>query len=266
MYFIFLYIIAGLGAGIVTGLAGLSAAVVITPLLVSLGGMDSYDVVAIALSSDVLASAISAFTYYKNKNIDIKRGLLIMGPAFLFTVIGSYVGYRFSLESPDGIGLYSIIATTYLGLKFIFMPITKEKTDAMRHHRKWVQILLSIGSGVVIGIICGFAGAGGGAMMLFALTVLLAYDLKTAVGTSTMIMAIIALTGGVSHYMMGGSLNITALLICIIFTVIGALWAAQFANKCEEKKLNRTVGILLTVLGIVTLVIKLLPANQSFAG
>lgn len=38
MYFIMLCILAGLGAGIVTGLAGLSAAVVITPLLVSLGG------------------------------------------------------------------------------------------------------------------------------------------------------------------------------------------------------------------------------------
>ena len=33
-----IYIIAGLGAGIVTGLAGLSAAVVITPLLVSACG------------------------------------------------------------------------------------------------------------------------------------------------------------------------------------------------------------------------------------
>ena len=102
MYFIMLCILAGLGAGIVTGLAGLSAAVVITPLLVSLGGMDSYDVVAISLASDVLASAISAFTYYKNKNIDIKRGLIILGPAFLFTVAGSYIGYKFSIVTPDG--------------------------------------------------------------------------------------------------------------------------------------------------------------------
>ena len=92
MYFIFLCIIAGLGAGIVTGLAGLSAAVVITPILVSMGGMDSYDVVAVALASDVLASALSAYTYYRNKNIDIRRGLIILGPAIVFSVIGSYIG------------------------------------------------------------------------------------------------------------------------------------------------------------------------------
>lgn len=39
------YLIAGLGAGIVTGLAGLSAAVVITPLLVSLCNWSGYDAV-----------------------------------------------------------------------------------------------------------------------------------------------------------------------------------------------------------------------------
>lgn len=261
MYFIMLCILAGLGAGIVTGLAGLSAAVVITPLLVSLGGMDSYDVVAISLASDILASAISAFTYYKNKNIDIKRGLIILGPAFLFTVAGSYVGYKFSIVTPDGIGLYSMLATTYLGLKFIISPITEEKTSKVKKHRKWLQIALSIGSGVVIGLICGFAGAGGGAMMLFALTVLLGYDLKTAVGTSTMIMTIIALTGAASHYIMGCKLHPMAMVICVVSTIIGATWAARFANRCEEKRLNRTVGIILTILGVITFVVKVVPAS-----
>lgn len=61
----FVYICAGLGAGIVTGLAGLSAAVVITPMLVSLCGWASYDAVTVALASDVLASLLSAYTYYK---------------------------------------------------------------------------------------------------------------------------------------------------------------------------------------------------------
>ncbi len=259
MYFIFLCIIAGLGAGIVTGLAGLSAAVVITPILVSMGGMDSYDVVAVALASDVLASALSAYTYYRNKNIDIRRGLIILGPAFVFSVIGSYIGYWFSLESPHGIGFYSIVATTFLGVKFFVSPITQEKTEKMQGKKPGVQIVLSILSGVVIGIICGFAGVGGGAMMLFALTVLLGYDLKTAVGTSTMIMTVIALTGAVSHYSMGCKLNLTALGVCAVFTVLGALWAARFANKCEEKKLNRTVGIILTILGIVTFLVKIFP-------
>ncbi len=260
MYFIFICIIAGLGAGIVTGLAGLSAAVVITPLLVSLGGMESYDVVAIALASDVLASALSAYTYYRNKHIDIKRGFLILGPAFVCSVAGSYIGYHFSLAAPQGIGLYSIVATTYLGFKFVLFPVSSDKTKKNKDRKRWIQLWLSVLSGIVIGLICGFAGVGGGAMMLFALTDLLGYDLKTAVGTSTMIMTVIAFTGAVSHYAMGCTLNIKALVLCVIFTVLGAYFAARFANKCEEKQLNRIVGIILTLLGISTLMVKFFPA------
>ena len=67
-------LIAGLGAGIGTGLAGLSAAAVISPMLISFLGVPAYQAVGIALSSDVLASAISAYTYGKNKKLDIKNG------------------------------------------------------------------------------------------------------------------------------------------------------------------------------------------------
>lgn len=56
----FLYMLAGLGAGAITGLAGLSAAVIITPVLVSLCGWQSYDAVTVALASDILASLLLA--------------------------------------------------------------------------------------------------------------------------------------------------------------------------------------------------------------
>ena len=65
-------LIGGLGAGIGTGLAGLSAAAVISPMLITFLGMPAYQAVGIALASDVLASAVSAYTYGKNKNLDIK--------------------------------------------------------------------------------------------------------------------------------------------------------------------------------------------------
>lgn len=70
---IFIYILAGLGAGVGTGLAGLSAAAVISPMLITFLGFPAYEAVGISLASDVLASAVSAYTYGKNKNLDIKK-------------------------------------------------------------------------------------------------------------------------------------------------------------------------------------------------
>ena len=68
--------IAGIGAGLGTGFAGMSAAAVISPMLITFLGMPAYEAVGIALASDVLASAVSAYTYGKNKNLDVKMVLL----------------------------------------------------------------------------------------------------------------------------------------------------------------------------------------------
>ncbi len=123
------YILAGAGAGVVTGLAGLSAAVVITPLLVSVCEWQSYDAVTVALAADVLASLLTAYTYYKNKNIDLKNGMLVAITAFIGTIIGSYCGYLFSQSQPDGLGYISMITTIGLGIKFLIKPI-EEGHDA----------------------------------------------------------------------------------------------------------------------------------------
>ena len=84
-------ILAGLGAGLGTGFAGMSAAAVISPMLITFLGMDPYQAIGIALASDVLASAVSSYEYGKNKNLDIKNGLIMMISVLTFTVVGSYI-------------------------------------------------------------------------------------------------------------------------------------------------------------------------------
>lgn len=164
-----LYILAGLGAGVVTGLAGLSAAVVITPVLVSLCGWASYGAVTVALASDVLASLLSAYTYYKNKNIDLKRGSLVTVTAFLGTIIGSYCGYLFSQQSPDGLGYISMLTTVFLGFKFLLKPITGGHDAAAASGPSTGKTILAMVLGCGIGWVCGFTGSGGGILMLTVL-------------------------------------------------------------------------------------------------
>lgn len=250
------YILAGLGAGIVTGLAGLSAAVIITPMLVSLAGWSSYDAVNVALASDVLASLLSAYTYYKNKNIDLKRGAYVTVTAFIGTILGSYCGYLFSQTNPDGLGYLSMATTILLGVKFLRKPVTggMDVAGTRKIDNKTRKAMFY---GMIIGWVCGFTGSGGGVLMLMVFTVILGYNLKIAVGTSTMIMSLVALTGSISHITMGAKLYPFPMLCTIIACLLGAVGSARFANRCEIKKLNRVVGGVLLVLGIATLVIKL---------
>lgn len=252
------YIIAGLGAGVVTGLAGLSAAVVITPMLVSLCGWASYDAVTVALASDVLASLLSAYTYYKNKNIDLKRGSLVTVTAFLGTVVGSYCGYLFSQQSPDGLGYISMLTTVFLGFKFLFKPITGGKDASSAGGPTVRKTALAMFLGCGIGWVCGFTGSGGGILMLTVFTLVLGYNLKVAVGTSTMIMTLVALTGAISHVSLGAQIFPLPMTIVVLSCLIGAVVSAKFANRCEIRRLNRIVGIVLILLGTATIAIKLL--------
>lgn len=240
---------AGLGAGLGTGFAGMSAAAVITPLLVTFLGVEPYTAVGIALSSDVLASAVSAYTYGKNKNLDIKNGLIMMGFVLGFTVVGSYVS---SLLPPAAMGTFSVIMTLMLGIKFIVKPVMTTKDDMSAVSKK-KKIIGSIVCGILIGFICGFVGAGGGMMMLLILTTILGYELKTAVGTSVLIMTFTALTGAVSHFTIGDKPDMLIMGLCVLFTLIWARIAAVIANKAKPETLNRTVGIILVVLGAVVL-------------
>ena len=236
---------AGMGAGMGTGLAGMSAAVVISPMLIAFLGTDSYLAVGIALSSDVLASAVSAYTYGKNKNLDIRNGIVMMITVLIFTVVGSYVS---SFLPSVTLGSFSMCLTLLMGIKFLVKPVmtTKEAMNAADPKKRIIQSILC---GMLIGFICGFIGAGGGIMMLMILTSVLGYELKTAVGTSVFIMTFTALTGAVSHFSIAGLPDPLVLVLCVIFTLIWARVAAVVANQVDSAKLNRIAGVVLTVLG-----------------
>ncbi|MFR6311221.1 sulfite exporter TauE/SafE family protein [Anaerofustis stercorihominis] len=249
-----IYIISGLGAGIGTGLAGLSAAAVISPMLITFLGFNAYEAVSIALASDVLASAVSAYIYYKNKNIDIKNGVIMLIAVLIFTVVGSYIA---SIVPNSTMGNFSVFMTFLLGIKFIVKPVMTTKENLEKKDKKSMAVS-SVICGILIGFICGFIGAGGGMMMLLILTSVLGYELKTAVGTSVFIMTFTAFTGFLSHTAISSAPDIPALITCIIATFVGARVAALFANKSTPEKLNRITGIVLAVLGLSMILVKII--------
>ena len=162
--------------------------------------------------------------------------MLVTITAFIGTIVGSYSGFLFSQSQPDGLGYISMLTTIFLGIKFLVKPI-EEGYDAdsgsKQISKKKITLAMFFGCG--IGWICGFTGNGGGILMLTVFTLLLGYNLKVAVGTSTMIMTLVALTGTISHISMGATIQFIPMFLVIIFCLISAYVSAKFANKCEIK-------------------------------
>ena len=252
LYQFFICFVAGIGAGLGTGFAGMSAAAVISPMLITFLDVPAYSAVGIALASDVLASAVSAYTYGRNQNLDVKNGVIMMATVLCFTLVGSWIS---SLVPGTAMGGFSVFMTLLLGIKFIVRPVmtTREKMGTVSGGKRAVQSILC---GMLVGFICGFVGAGGGMMMLLILTSVLGYELKTAVGTSVFIMSFTAFTGAVSHFVIGGLPDPFALILCVVATFIGARVSAVFANRAEPAALNRITGIVLAVLGLAMIAVR----------
>lgn len=246
---IFICFLAGAGAGIGTGFAGMSAAAIVGPLLTVFLDVPAYEAIGIGLASDVLASAVSAWTYKKNKNLDIKNSLVLLISVLVMTVVGSLVASLLPERAMSGTTQFAMIA---IGLRFILKPVTttKEQMEAIGDRERIVKAIIG---GVIVGFICGFVGAGGGMMLLFVLTSFLGYQMHMAVGTSVFIMSFTALTGGISHFVIGGAPDLTCLILCVVFTLIWARIAALIANKAKAITLNRVVGVVMIATGAVVL-------------
>ena len=247
------YILAGLAGGVLTGMAGLTAAMVLTPILCGVCGWSGYDAVTLSLIANVPSAMITCWTFYRNGNTEMKRGLPVAIVSFLGAVVGSYLGYLFSMVSENGISYFVIISNLFMALKF-FLPSKpkKENLTAAEERKAKTKTIIALVLGFLIGIECGFMGSAGGALMLMVLTMVLGMETKLAVGTSSMVMTLVALTGAVSHVAMGATVDLIPGIVVTVMCTIGAMGSAQFANKVDEKILNRTAGAVLVLVSVVS--------------
>ncbi|MFV0480180.1 MAG: sulfite exporter TauE/SafE family protein [Anaerorhabdus sp.] len=260
--FVLLLVIAGFGAGVVTGLAGASAATIVTPIMSIFGGVAAYTAITLALFTDVFASAASAYTFWKNGNINFKKGMFLS----IFVVAGSIFGsYLSTFVDSSALGSLSVVMIVLISINFLRKANRMEKEDKGLIEKKEVKTVSPkiqtpaiIISGLFVGFICGFVGAGGGLMILLILSSILGLDTKTGVGTSVLVMTFTALAGGIAHlpsvltnpeYALPHSFNLgIAIIICGIFGIIGAKIAAKFANQTKEYNLLRIVAVTFLIL------------------
>ena len=255
------YIIAALGAGIGTGLAGLSAATVMVPILLVLcpsfsGETGAYQATAIALASDILGSAVTARTYAKHQNIDLKRGWLMLVCILAMCTVGSYAAF---IVGNVVLGSFTLFLTFSIGIRFLVKPDTSRKEPAGKGDKlDWKGVVISLFFGLTIGFGTGFVGTGGGMMMLIVFTAFLGMELKTAVGTSTFIMTFTALIASVSHILIHPAIVLEkwdVMLICISVATAASLLSARFANRVKGRTVGLVTGGVLTVLGAAMLLL-----------
>jgi uncharacterized membrane protein YfcA len=255
-----LAIVIGVITGGITSLIGASGVMIIVPILTMLFKVSVHTAIGTSLFVDVIASLTVSYSYYKNGNIELKSGIWIA----LTSIIGAQLGASFASKMGEGnlsssFGIVLVLA----GLSMLRKSY-KEKKDSsdtlsklVNFKKEWQKILAALVIGLGIGILSGIFGAGGGVMILLALIVLMSFPLHKAIGTSTLIMAITALSSTVG-YGVRGNIDFVLGSLLSVGAVFGGIIGSRYANKVNEKTLQKVVGICFMAMGIIMTAIEII--------
>lgn len=262
----FIFYLAAMGIGLITGgltsLIGASGGLVLVPVLTMLFNIDVHTAIGTSLFVDVIVSITVAYSYFKNGNIELKSGLWIA----LTSIIGAQLGVLLASKMAAG-NLSSIfgVLLVVVGVSMIRKSL-KEQSDSdlsdsigkhVRFSKEWQRIVAALLTGLGIGIISGIFGAGGGVMILLALIIIMSFPLHKAIGTSTLIMAITALSSAVG-YGARGKINYEIGAFIIVGAVVGGILGARYANKVNENTLRKVVGLCFVVMGAVMVTVAMI--------
>jgi uncharacterized membrane protein YfcA len=246
----FIYLIVGVCAGAITGLAGASAVVITAPLLIIFLDMDAYLAIGLSLATDVVAALVAARIYHKHKNVSLMPAIPLILFSFIGITIGSYLSkFMASVHLSFLNGLSTLIlGILVLSKKGNLKEFNINFFENLGKTAKKKFIILAV-AGFIIGMVSGMFGSGGGIMLLIVLIFVLGYSVHLAVGTSVLIMIFLAFFGAVSHFYYK-PFSIIVLVISCAGAFFGAIYSSKIANMLSEKKLKITVGIIFVVLGL----------------
>ena len=242
----------GLASGVIMSLVGASAVMVIVPSLTLLLGYSMHVAIGVSLMVDVLASTVIGYSYWRHGNVDIGNSFWIA----VGSIIGAQLGAGFTVALPDVLlaisyGLWMITAGITIWKKgFDRTAIVGRLSRFVQFDSKPMKIGVALFLGFFIGLNCGVFGAGGGVLIMMVLMFVLDYPIQSAIGTSTVMMALTAASATVG-YLLQGNVAVSTGIIISAGTIIGGTAGVRFVSASDERLLSRVVGGVFVVLGLI---------------
>jgi uncharacterized protein len=94
-----LYLLIGLGAGVLSGMFGIGGGVVIVPALILLASMSLREATGTSLAALIPpVGLLGAWEYYRSGSMHVRTAVLVAAGLF----VGAYLGSRVILSIPSG--------------------------------------------------------------------------------------------------------------------------------------------------------------------
>lgn len=229
-----LVVVLAVLVGLSLGLLGGGGSILTLPLLVYVAGMDTKEAIATSLLVVGVTSAVAAVSHARAGRVQWRTGLLF-GAAGM---AGAYAGGRLAEFIPGGVLL---VAFALMMIATAVAMLRGRRGGEQRGVHDVVPVGRVLLDGVVVGLVTGIVGAGGGFLVVPALTLLGGLSMPVAVGTSLLVIAMKS-GAGLAGYLSSVELDWGLAAMVTGAAVLGSLGGGRLAGRIEPEKLRRGFG------------------------
>jgi uncharacterized protein len=240
-------------AGIILGVLGGGGSILTVPIFVYVMGVNPITATAYSLFIVGVSALVGAQRFISRGDIDFKIGLLFALPS----VLGVFVCRKWILPSlPEVINIFNLLSInkdTFILLSFDLIMFLASlsmlfswKINA--NSNKDNNYLMVVVDGAIVGLVTGFVGAGGGFLIVPALLLMTTIDIKKAVGTSLLIIALKSLVGFLPE--INNSIDWNLLIVFTSFSVLGILIGTYISKFIKGSNLKKSFGIFVLLMAL----------------
>lgn len=249
--------IASFFVGLVLGLLGGGGSILALPVMVYLFGVSAELATAYSLFVIGFASLIGTFRNIRNRLVHPYTAVIFSVPAViaisfarkvLLPAIPAHIRIGKTMVFDKDIFIMLLFAVLML-LAAIPMIRGQREHHAARRPRPGILILF----GAIVGIISGMVGAGGGFLIIPALSIFMKVPIKTAIATSIMIIAINSLAGFATE-IARPDIDWRFLIMFTAIAAAGLLTGLFLSKRIKADNLRRGFGYFVLAIGLFILV------------
>ncbi len=233
--------------GVSLGLLGGGGSILMVPILLYVVQMEERTAIATSLLVVGVTSAVAAIPHYRQGNVDLRVGLGFAAVG----MIGAYLGGRAAAWISPSLLLYGFVA---MMIATAVSMLRGRKEHEPSNDIVWPKLFLTAGS---VGCITGLVGAGGGFMVVPALSLVGGLPLRRAVGTSLLVIALQTSAGFLGH-LHGVSIDPQVTGIVLGAAVFGSIAGSLASSRVPQTNLRRAFGVLVLGMAALTLAEKLM--------
>jgi uncharacterized membrane protein YfcA len=241
--------------GSVLSLLGAGGSILTMPVLVYLFSIPAVEATSYSLLLVGLTALLGSIGYFRQGTIDIKTAIIFGIPS----ILGVLLARHYLLPAIPSEFKLGILITKDFVIMFVFSvlmilaalmmmkknnPKKDDNQDVPKN--KFALVMLE---GLVVGGVTGFVGAGGGFLIIPALVLLAGLEMKIAVGTSLIIIALKSIIGFGGDVIGGFQTDWIFVFYVMIATLVGVLVGNFLSRKFTGEQLKKYFGIMVLVIG-----------------